>query len=46
MIEPTFRGEPTEEQKMMEVVAAKCKCGRCTITAEKDDSVQASSDLG
>ncbi len=35
MIEPTFQGEPTEEQKMMEAVAAKCKCGRCTRTGEK-----------
>lgn len=45
MIEPKFQGEPTEEQKMMEV-AAKCKCGRCTRSGEQSDSSQASSDLG
>ncbi len=45
MIKARFKGEPTEEQKRTEVVAAQCKCGRCTRTGESSDSSMASSDL-
>lgn len=45
MIKIRFRGEPTEEQKRMEVAAAQCKCGRCTRSGESSDSSMASSDL-
>lgn len=44
MIQIVFTGETSEE--LMANSQGGCKCGRCTRTAESEDSSMASSDLG